>query len=162
MSVTRNMITQLSIECNDQLDSYGIFIDATLDPSYSLPSTFFDALQWETHLVCETQVALNDTALFVRAISVFVKYHTTHNNMSRMCAGLRRLRHRTPYQWVFPTTYEVIVVERRNCDKYTIPQIPRLDFKQPPKTVPFDGSTVPYLENLRFPNSGMFALFSKN
>ena len=82
------MITQRSIERKDQLNSRGMFIDATLDPSCSLPSAFFDALRGETHLVCDTQIALNDTALFTGVIPVFAKYHTTHDNMFRMCAGL--------------------------------------------------------------------------
>ena len=52
--VQKDMITQWSIERKDQLDSCVIFIDTTLDPSSSLPSTFSDALRWETHIVCET------------------------------------------------------------------------------------------------------------
>ena len=43
--VQKDMTTQWSIERKDLLDSHGIFIDATLDPSCSLPSTFFDALR---------------------------------------------------------------------------------------------------------------------
>ena len=34
-------------------------------------------LQWEVHLVCETQVVLNDTEFVVSEISVFHEYHTT-------------------------------------------------------------------------------------
>ena len=33
--------------------------------------------QWETHLLCEIQVALNDMAFSVSEISVLVKYHRT-------------------------------------------------------------------------------------
>ena len=46
----------------DQLDSHaGLFIDASLDPLCSRPTT----RRWETYLTCETQVASNDTALLL-------------------------------------------------------------------------------------------------
>ena len=55
--------------------------------------------------------------------------------MSRMCARLFRLQNCTNECFLLV----IIVVERRNCDTHTIPQLPCLDFKHPLKTVPFDG-----------------------
>ena len=71
----QDLTVQWPIVRKDQLDRNARFIDATLDPSYSLPSTFFDGRH--TLHACETQVALNDPALLVSEISVFHKYHTT-------------------------------------------------------------------------------------
>ena len=48
---------------------------------------------WETHLACEMQVALNDTVFSVSEISVLMRQ--VSQNMSRMCACLRRLRYCT-------------------------------------------------------------------
>ena len=68
--------------------------------------------RWETHLACEMQVALNDTAFSVSEISVFDKYQKTCLACAHVYVGCDAVLMNIPQK--------VIVVESRKCD--TIPK----------------------------------------
>ena len=64
---------------------------------------------WERHLACETQVALNDTALLVSEISVFDKYHTTYLACVHVYVGCETMLMNIPKK-------VLIIIASRKCD----------------------------------------------
>ena len=107
------MTTQWSIKHKDQLDSRGIFIHVTLDPSCSFPSIFFDgrhgSVKWHgTFRQCD--------------LSVRQVYITQRTTTCLACVHVYVGREAAPMS--VPYLYKATVVERRNCDIIRYPKYP--------------------------------------
>ena len=105
----------------DKLDSHARIIDTTLDP---IMLSFNHIRRWESHLVREKQVTLNDMALLVSEISVFDKYHTTCLACAHIYVGCDTIVMNIPQKAIF--------VESQKCGMIlTYPKISPLDQRAP-------------------------------